>query len=72
MSEKITLWSNGCPNCKIVKYRLDELGIEYDEINDMDEIRKVAGKLKVMMLPIMKVGEQHFSGVDAIKAVGEM
>jgi glutaredoxin len=30
----ITLYSNGCPKCRILKQRLDEKGIEYTESSD--------------------------------------
>lgn len=36
----ITLYSNGCPRCKILKHRLDEKGIEYEEKNDPEFLQK--------------------------------
>ena len=36
------LYSTGCPRCKILAKRLDAAGIEYDVIDDMDEIMKKA------------------------------
>lgn len=33
---KTVLYSTGCPKCKILKKKLDEKGIEYSEVNDVD------------------------------------
>lgn len=40
--EKITLYEHGCPRCKVLKMKLDQKGIEYATINDI-EIMKVKG-----------------------------
>ena len=34
-----TLYSNGCPKCKILKQRLDEKGIEYEESDDIEFLK---------------------------------
>lgn len=33
---KAILYSTGCPKCKILKKKLDEKGIKYEEVNDID------------------------------------
>lgn len=33
---KIILYSTGCPKCKILKRKLDEKGIKYEEVNDVN------------------------------------
>ena len=32
----ITLYSTGCPKCKVLKGKLKDAGVEYTEINDVD------------------------------------
>lgn len=34
----ITLYSTGCPNCNILKMKLDKFNIEYDVENNMSKI----------------------------------
>ena len=33
---KVTLYSTGCPQCKVLKQKLDEAGVEYNIIGDID------------------------------------
>ena len=33
---QIILYEHGCPRCKILKAKLDQKGIKYDTITDMD------------------------------------
>lgn len=42
MAESIILYEHGCPNCKRLKARLDEKGIQYENITDI-EIMKSKG-----------------------------
>ena len=51
MKDTIILYEHGCPKCKILKAKLDQKGIEYETINDIDLMRekgfKEAPKLEV-------------------------
>ena len=47
----ITLFSNKCPRCKILKSKLDTNGIEYVEVND-NEIMLSRGFSTVPMLEV--------------------
>lgn len=42
MAKSIILYEHGCPNCKRLKARLDEKGIQYENITDI-EIMKSKG-----------------------------
>ena len=37
----ITLYSTGCPKCKVLKAKLDSKGIEYEIIDDVDEMMRL-------------------------------
>lgn len=39
---KVILYEHGCPNCKILKSRLDAKGIQYEDVTDV-EIMKSKG-----------------------------
>lgn len=32
---KVILYEHGCPNCRVLKAKLDKSGIEYETINDI-------------------------------------
>ena len=39
---KVILYEHGCPKCKILKMKLDQKGVPYDTINDI-EVMKAKG-----------------------------
>lgn len=48
---KVTLYSNNCPKCLILKKKLYTKNIDFTEVNDMDEMIK----LGFMSMPMMDV-----------------
>lgn len=38
---KVILYSTGCPKCKVLKTKLDNKGIEYEIVNDTDEMLRL-------------------------------
>jgi len=38
MGTKIILWSTHCPRCKVLEAKLKQKGIQYEEINDVDQM----------------------------------
>lgn len=49
------LYSNGCPQCKVLKNELDGKQLVYETISDMEEIIKVASKNNIRNMPILEV-----------------
>lgn len=39
---KVILYEHGCPRCKVLKAKLDNSGIQYETVNDV-EIMKMKG-----------------------------
>ena len=33
---KVILYEHGCPRCKVLKAKLDQSGVEYETVNDID------------------------------------
>jgi len=58
----ITLYSNGCPKCKILKQRLDEKRIEYEEKNDPEFLQKN----RILSFPALVVGGRILKFYQAI------
>lgn len=42
MGERVILYSTHCPRCKVLTLKLQQKGIQYEEINDV-EIMKAKG-----------------------------
>lgn len=36
---KVVLYEHGCPKCKILKMKLDQKGVEYDTVNDIETMK---------------------------------
>lgn len=49
------LYSNGCPQCEVLKNELDGKQLVYEIISDMEEIIKVASENGVRSMPILEV-----------------
>lgn len=58
----ITLYSNNCPNCRILKKKLDERGIEYTENNSVEEMIS----LGFTHVPMLKVDEKIMDFNEAL------
>lgn len=47
----VVLYSTGCPKCNVLKKKMDAQGIQYSEVNDIDEMQK----LGMMTAPMLSV-----------------
>lgn len=36
MGTKVILYEHGCPRCKILKMKMDQKGVEYETVNDVE------------------------------------
>jgi glutaredoxin len=49
--ENVILYEHGCPKCKILKMKLDQKGIQYEDVTDVEVMKskgfKEAPKLEV-------------------------
>lgn len=70
--DKIILYSNNCPTCKIVKKQLKDKGVEFEEIHDMVKIREIADKEGIVAMPILVVNGEVFFSSWAVEKVREM
>ena len=39
MAEKIILYEHGCPRCKVLKMKLDQKEIQYETVNDVEQMK---------------------------------
>ena len=62
----ITVYSqDGCPKCKVLKMKLDQKGLSYNECKDVELMMA----LGFMALPVMAVDEQVMPFEAAVKYV---
>lgn len=61
------LYSTGCPKCKILKKKLDDANIVYEENNNVDDMLK----LGLEQVPVLFVDGTVFNFDEAVKWIGE-
>ena len=65
----ITVYTQpNCGKCKVLKAKLQQKGIAYEESQDVDKMQS----LGIMSLPAMQVDDQLFTFEEAIKYVNEI
>ena len=60
---KVTLYSTGCPKCKILETKLAKKNINYEIFDDVDEMIKMG----FQSVPILKVDEKVMDFGEAVK-----
>lgn len=64
----ITIYTTAtCPKCKILKKKLDDKGIAYEEFTDEDEMQRMG----IMSVPVLDVDGDLMDFPQAIKYVNE-
>ena len=64
--QHIILYEHGCPRCKVLKTKLDQKGIQYESVNDI-EIMKEKGFKEAPKLEVNGVIMDFKEAVDWIK-----
>jgi len=65
---KIILYSNGCPNCKLLKDYLDKKGVSYEENNSVEDM--VAKGFD--HVPMLEVDGEIYEFNDALMLIKNM
>ena len=61
----ITLYSTGCPRCKVLTQKLNAANINYSISNNIDEIMTKG----FMSVPVLKVNDEYMDFGTAVKWV---
>ena len=65
MNKNVILYSNGCPNCKMLKSLLDKENIEYEENNSIDDMFR----LGIYTVPVLGIDGELYSFKEAKKII---
>ena len=63
----VVLYSTGCPRCGVLKKKLEQKGIEYQENNSVDEMLS----LGIMQVPMLSVDGALYDFSEANKWVNQ-
>lgn len=64
--EQIILYEHGCPRCKVLKMKLDQKGVKYETVNDI-EVMKAKGFIEAPKLEVNGVVYGFKEAVDWLK-----
>lgn len=63
----VTLYSNDCPKCKILKKKLDEKEVKYESCTDVNKMLS----LGITTVPMLRVEDKMMGFSEAVKWVSE-
>ena len=63
---KVILYEHGCPKCKILKMKLDQKGVQYENVTDI-EVMKAKGFAEAPKLEVDGVVMGFKDAVDWLK-----
>lgn len=64
----IKLYTTGCPKCEVLKAKLKQKNIPFDEINNMQPLLERG----FMTVPVLEVDDKFMDFSEAIKYVNAM
>ena len=65
----IILYSTGCPKCNVLKTKLKQKNIPYEEITDVEEIQR----LGITNVPVLKISDtEMLSFVEANQYINKL
>lgn len=67
INRNIILFSTGCPRCDVLKKKLDQKGVGYEENTNTEEMLC----LGISEVPVLRVGDDFLTFAEAVKWVSE-
>ena len=61
--EDVILYTIGCPKCKVLERKLKDKNIEYEEVDNEEEMLK----LNITHIPMLRVGDELLDFGQAVK-----
>ena len=63
----VVMYSTGCPKCKILKKKLDEKKVVYEEETDVEKMKSKG----INRVPVLEVEGKLFSYSEAVKLIND-
>ena len=61
----VTLYSTGCPNCRLLKEKLDRFGKQYETVTDTSIMKEK----DIYTVPALEIDGEIYSFKEALKLV---
>jgi glutaredoxin len=69
MAQNVTLFTTHCPKCEVLLSKLEDSGIDFTVVDDIDKVIEVGTKNGIMSAPILQVGDKVMPFDKAIEWV---
>ena len=63
----IVLYSTGCPKCKVLKKKLEQLEVDFSLVENIDDLNKFADEHNIREAPFLVVDDEILDFKSAIK-----
>lgn len=68
----IVVHGNGCPKCNILIKKLDEKGVTYTKVDNMEEIVKIGKENNISSMPITIWNDEVLDFKSAIEKINKI
>lgn len=65
---RVKLYSTDCPKCKVLKKKLNDEGIDFEECTDVEEMQS----LGIMSVPVLEIDGEMFSFSESINKIRQL
>jgi glutaredoxin-related protein len=66
---KVILYTTHCPKCRILEKKLQDKKVEYDTVEDVEEMKKIG----ISTVPVLSVPDKgNLQYLDAVKFVNAL
>ena len=66
---KVILYTTHCPKCRILEKKLQDKKVEYDTVEDIEEMKKIG----ISTVPVLSVSDKgNLQYLDAVKFVNAL
>jgi len=62
-----TIYSTGCPRCRVLKAKMEQKGWKYEECLDVEKMREMG----IQSVPMLAVDDRLMTFEEAIKFINE-
>ena len=64
----VKLYSTDCPKCKVLKKKLNDEGIEFEECTDVDLMQS----LGIMSVPVLEIDGERYSFAQSVTKIKQL
>lgn len=68
----MTIYTTGCPKCRVLEKKLEQLGETYETVNDVQKVVEVGRREGILSAPILERDGKFYDFTHAVSLVNEL